>query len=278
MIKIKRGAESLLKNEVIPDGQPVLTIDDDDDVSPHRFKVGDGTTECSNLPYISLNEKGVQPISKGGTGKDNRADAFSNIADYGSIDGSSDVPEVWASKGSGIHYFQSSSGGSGGGGAPSVEYLVSNSIVQSWVEYRPDNHLPTAITQFKITTTGQCYTRYGRVGSTTWLTPWTRLLVASEEVQIVKIWENASPLSAFVNQTLTLDFSSYDLIIILFNLDSNGRSTTPAIVPVGHSGISVYANNVRSFLSHTNDIQFDTVSPSSAVMIPYVIYGVKGVI
>lgn len=106
----------------------------------------------------------------------------------------------------------------------------------------------------------------------------TGALKALGGISWTKIWENASPLSAFANQTLTLDLSSYDLIIILFNLDGNGRSVSPAIVPVGRTGISAYGNNIRFFLTHTNDIQFDSVSPSSAVMIPYVVYGVKGVI
>lgn len=106
----------------------------------------------------------------------------------------------------------------------------------------------------------------------------TEALRALGGISWTKIWENASPTSAFANQTLTLDFSSYDLIIILFNLDSNERSVSPAIVPVGHPGASSLQNNVRTFLVHTNDINFDSVSPSSAVMIPYVIYGVKGVI
>lgn len=114
----------------------------------------------------------------------------------------------------------------------------------------------------------------GGTGATTT----TEALRALGGISWTKIWENASPTSTFANQTLTLDFSSYDLIIILFNLDSNGRSSSSAIVPIGHPGISAYGSNVRSFLSHTNDIQFDSVSPSSAVMIPYVIYGVKGVI
>lgn len=104
------------------------------------------------------------------------------------------------------------------------------------------------------------------------------MLTTSNGIQIVKLWENASPTSAFANQTLTLDFSSYDLIIVLFNLDSNGRSASPAIAPIGHPGISAYGNNVRSFLSYTDSVKFDGVSPNSAVMIPYVIYGVKGVI
>ena len=102
--------------------------------------------------------------------------------------------------------------------------------------------------------------------------------MTNAKVALTKLWENASPTSAFPNQTLTLDLLSYDLVIILFNLDSNSRSTSPAIVPIGHPGVSLYGNNVRGFLVHTNDINFDSVSPSSAVMIPYVIYGVKGVI
>ena len=106
----------------------------------------------------------------------------------------------------------------------------------------------------------------------------TEALKALCGISLTKLWENASPTSAFKNQTLTLDLSSYDLVIILFNLDSNGRSTSPAIVPIGHPGVSSYGNNARNFLVHTNDINFDSVSPSSAVMIPYVIYGVKGVI
>lgn len=106
----------------------------------------------------------------------------------------------------------------------------------------------------------------------------TAALKALGGISLTKLWENASPTSAFANQTLTLDLSSYDLVIILFNLDKNGRSISPAIVPIGHPGASSHGNDVRAFLVHTNDINFDSVSPSSAVMIPYVIYGIKGVI
>lgn len=106
----------------------------------------------------------------------------------------------------------------------------------------------------------------------------TGALKALGGISLTKLWENASPTSAFANQTLTLDLSSYDLVIILFNLDKNSRSISPAIVPIGHPGASSSGNDVRTFLVHTNDINFDTVSPSSAVMIPYVIYGVEGVI
>lgn len=210
-------------------------------------------------------------ITQGGTGKDNRADAFYNLVDYEFVNVlNSDTPESWGRAGSGVHSFQDSSGGGS----------IGNSTIQNWVSCRliGGSFSPSTVTQLKITNAGQCYTRFGRVASSTWDVPWTRLLTTSDGVQIVKLWENASPTSAFANQTLTLDFSSYDLMVILFNLDSNSRSVSPAIVPIGHPGASAFQNNVRTFLVHTNDIQFDSVSPSSAVMIPYVIYGVKGVI
>lgn len=99
-----------------------------------------------------------------------------------------------------------------------------------------------------------------------------------KNIEIKKVWTNASPASTFANQTLKLDLSSYDLVIILFKLDKNGRVTSPAITPVGHPGLSAYGNNIRYFLVHTNDINFDSVSPNSLVMIPYEIYGAKGAI
>lgn len=210
-------------------------------------------------------------ITQGGTGKDNRADAFYNLVDYEFANVlSSDTPESWGRAGSGVHSFQDSTGGGS----------VGNSTIQNWVFCRliGGSFSPSTVTQLKITNAGQCYTRFGRVASSNWEVPWTQLLTTSNGIRIVKLWENASPTSAFANQTLTLDFSSYDLIIILFNLDSNNRSVSPAISPVGHPGASVFQNNVRTFLVHTNDIRFDSVSPSSAVMIPYVIYGMKGVI
>ena len=210
-------------------------------------------------------------ITQGGTGKDNRADAFYNLVDYEFVNVlNSDTPESWGRAGSGVHSFQGSSAGG----------EIGNSTIQNWVFCRliGGSFSPSTVTQLKITNAGQCYTRFGRVASSTWDVPWTRLLTTSDGVQIVKLWENASPTSAFANQTLTLDFSSYDLMVILFNLDSNSRSVSPAIVPIGHPGASAFQNNVRTFLVHTNDIQFDSVSPSSAVMIPYVIYGIKGVI
>lgn len=102
-------------------------------------------------------------------------------------------------------------------------------------------------------------------------------LAALGGVRIKKVWVNASPTSAFANQTLSLNLSSYDFVIILFKLDKNGRMASPAIVPIGHPAVTAYGADTRFFLVHENDIKFDAVS-NSAVMIPYIIYGAKGVI
>lgn len=107
---------------------------------------------------------------------------------------------------------------------------------------------------------------------------WVRSLDENYGVQIKKLWENASPTSSFGNQKITMDLSSYDLVLILFKLDRNGRVATPAITPIGHPGLSAYGTNVRYFLVHTNDITFDVVTPNNTTMIPFKIYGMKGVL
>mgnify|MGYP006993849829 CR=1 FL=1 len=160
-------------------------------------------------------------ITQGGTGKDNRIDAFSNLADYGSVTGSAtnDIPGVWGDKGSGVHSFTSDSGS----GGASIEGLVSGSIIHNWVTYRSlgGSFSPDAVTQFRITNTGQCYTRFGYTRQTVWSTPWTRLLTISDGIQIVKLWENASPTSAFAPQDVTITTVNVgDLIGIEFESKS----------------------------------------------------------
>lgn len=231
--------------------------------------VNKNITGTLNIETLSLTNP--LTITQGGTGKDNRADAFYNLVDYEFANVlNSDTPESWGRAGSGVHSFQDSTGGGS----------VGNSTIQNWVFCRliGGSFSPSTVTQLKITNAGQCYTRFSSVSSSNWDEPWTQLLTTKNGIQIVKLWENASPTSAFANQTLTLDFSSYDLMVILFNLDSNNRSVSLAIVPIGHPGASSFQNNVRTFLSYTDSVKFDSVSPSSAVMIPYVIYGIKGVI
>lgn len=105
---------------------------------------------------------------------------------------------------------------------------------------------------------------------------WVKSLDEKNGMQMETVWTNPSPTSAFANQKLDLDLSDYDLVMILFKLDANGRVTPPSIVPIGNPGINAYGTNARYFLVHTQDITFDSVNPSPSVMIPYKIYGIKG--
>ena len=240
-------------------------------------------------------------ITQGGTGKNNRIDAFSNLADYGSVTESAanDIPGVWGDKGSGVHSF---TGSSGSGGA-SIEGLVSDSIIYNWVTYRSSggSFSPDAITQFRITNTGQCYTRFGYTGQTVWSTLWTRLLTTSNGIQIVKLWENASPSSAFAPQDVTITSNDEgNLIGIEFESksgDSDRRITwlsvkagaTTEIVTVQSTsdGGNVFVTRRGvTIVSHTQ-VHFDpgyyryvgsTNYRDDGYSVPTAIYVVKGVV
>lgn len=106
---------------------------------------------------------------------------------------------------------------------------------------------------------------------------WVRSLDEKNGTQMETVWTNPNPTSAFANQKLDVDLSGYSLVMILFKIDANGRVAPPSIVPIGQPAVNAYGNSTRFFLVHTQDITFDSVSPSASVMIPYKIYGIKGV-
>lgn len=223
---------------------------------------------------LTAEENKVQPLNKGGTGKTTRAAAMnymqyipSSALSFLKGNGAGDTTANWVTAGTGLAYI-------------STEGLLENQPMKYGWLYNFTSGSVIVAQQF-IGLDGNSPVWYRSGNASGWYPGsknWVRSLDEKNGVQIKKLWQNASPTSAFGNQTITLDLSSYDLVIILFKLDSNGRVTSPAITPVGHPGFSAYGNNARYFLVHTNDIQFDSVSPSSAVMIPYQIYGMKGVI
>lgn len=239
-------------------------------------------------------------ITQGGTGKNNRIDAFSNLADYGSVTESAanDIPGVWGDKGSGVHSF---TGSSGSGGA-SIEGLVSDSIIYNWVTYRSSggSFSPDAVTQFRITNTGQCYTRFGRVSSSNWEVPWTQLLTTSNGIQIVKLWENASPSSAFPPQDVTITANEGDLIGIEFEHQAGttdrritwltvkaGVTTELITVQSTSDGGDIFVTRRAVTITNAGSINFDkgyyryvgsTNNRHDGYSIPTMIYGVKGVI
>ena len=103
------------------------------------------------------------------------------------------------------------------------------------------------------------------------------ITMIGKKIEIKKVWTNASPTSNFGNQTLTLNLSDYDFVLVLLELDKNGRTTLPSIVKVGDNAINECSGNTRYFKTSKTAIKFDSTS-SAATMIPLLIYGMKGVI
>lgn len=115
---------------------------------------------------------------------------------------------------------------------------------------------------------------------------------ADSKVSMVKLWENASPNSTFAAQTISLDLSGYDGVMVTGKFQYNGADvrTTTGFVSVGQSGHILVTNstneNLRSrrfTVSATGvefaiGIQMGSGSEAAGAAIPTVIYGVKGVI
>ena len=181
--------------------------------------------------------------------------------------GTGDTPTNWAKVGMGMAYF-------------STEGVLANQPMKyGWLlNYTAGSSI---VAQQFIGLDGNSPVYYRSGNSSGWYPGsknWVRILDEKNGVQIKKVWQNASPTSAFPNQKLDVDLSDYDLVMILFKLDANGRVAPPSIVPIGQPAVNAYGNNTRFFLVHTQDITFDSAGPSASVMIPYQIYGMKGVI
>lgn len=113
------------------------------------------------------------------------------------------------------------------------------------------------------------------------------------------LWTNASPTSAFADQTLTLDLSSYDAVEVEFGYSKDFPNDSQTIrAAIGHSGASVYHANTnnsngylliiaRGFTVYENSIGFSagtwkysnekSHSTHNDYVIPTRIYGIKGV-
>lgn len=228
-------------------------------------------------------------ITQGGTGKNNRTDAFSNLADYGTINETvaNDIPGVWGEKGSGVHSFLE---GSGGG---SIESIYSGSTIYNWVTYRYEAaHLsPDTVTQFRIVNGGSCYTRFGYTRQSDWSTPWT---LATKSIQIKKVWENAAASSAFRDQTITVESGdAYIVVCRTHTNDSNntisciafenmrtviiGRGFSNAPLGIVTRAIQCSGGNL-TFSKGYSQNTYGSDTENNSVMIPIEIYSMKGVI
>lgn len=105
------------------------------------------------------------------------------------------------------------------------------------------------------------------------------------------LWTNANPKSEFAQQTISVNLSTYDLILIDFFRDSISDLTSQILIPSEsqYSSITMYswplatilyrefhiADNSISFSDGARMINFGTDTHDNYKMIPYKIYGVK---
>lgn len=114
-------------------------------------------------------------------------------------------------------------------------------------------------------------------------------------VSIEKLWENASVASEFNAQTLSIDLTDYDMVLIRFRTPNDELDTGSAICEVGaRAGLSTttYSNNTlyyyyRAATITRTGIEFgagwynkagsSTTSNTGLACAPVSIYGIKGV-
>ena len=102
----------------------------------------------------------------------------------------------------------------------------------------------------------------------------------------VALWTNPSPSASFANQTVSVDLSDYDAVLILVK---HGTAQSADVsydmyhgviyLPVGVTGAYISAPsqaNYRSVNVTTSGVQFVTTS-AAAASIPCKIWGVKGI-
>lgn len=117
-------------------------------------------------------------------------------------------------------------------------------------------------------------------------------------VKIEKVWENASPTSSFVAQTVTLDLADADMVLIDYKATDTTSVVDSKIIKVGNASmLSTNYNNVstsqaivvasRSVTVSTTGIAFEqgftkkpnetSASGNNVRAIPVAIYAIKGV-
>ena len=117
---------------------------------------------------------------------------------------------------------------------------------------------------------------------------WVKALDDNNGIQMKKLWQNASPTSNFAAQTINLDLSEYNEVIISMCSGSNAGLIGNYFFKVGSGtqityGAGAYMGR-RNFKVTTSGVTVeggskyeDSWSDSNAYQKPYAIYGIKGV-
>lgn len=113
------------------------------------------------------------------------------------------------------------------------------------------------------------------------------------KIEIVKLWENASPTSSFAGQKISLDLTKYDGVLIYFKARTSSSyvSAIPAIAFKGEKSFVflslryMYERDIEAFddtgITISDSFYFSSYGQSGTTgtdyCIPVRIYGFKGV-
>lgn len=116
-------------------------------------------------------------------------------------------------------------------------------------------------------------------------------------VNITKLWENADPSSVFTMQTITMDLSDMNSILLVTRATNSASNTISMIIDVGDTGIvngllEVNSSDNVAFMRRTFEVGVNGIlvnnsfmkkgvtgsaESSGKYMVPFKIYGIKGV-
>lgn len=107
-------------------------------------------------------------------------------------------------------------------------------------------------------------------------------------LNVEELWTNSNPTSSFAGQSIPLDLSKYELLLIIFRWSSSDPGTLTSITKVDKSGqvMALYDEKIyRSFNTSTSGVTFNdarasssatgSMSVSNTKCIPQVIYGIN---
>ena len=116
---------------------------------------------------------------------------------------------------------------------------------------------------------------------------WSKYITENDAVRIVKLWENASPSSTFAAQTLSLDLSGYDAVMIFFhNASDSTIYLSTGMIPIGYKTTLAYTTTSGAIYSRpatasSTGIVFEAgqtgTTSGAKYCVPVHIYGIKGV-
>ena len=106
-------------------------------------------------------------------------------------------------------------------------------------------------------------------------------------MRMERAWQNASPTSEFAAQTISLDLSEYDFIMVLYMHRVTFQTTLSSTLKKGQLGnlISVTSDNLTGYRSVTftdsgvtfGECIYSKTNSNNGFCVPYEIYGIKGV-